>query len=104
MGSKYTQMVGFFGTALALLMCALLPQGSWIVMGCALIGRLSIDVAFSTVFLLIVDCFPSSCCAAALGVANVSSRLLTFAAPLAAMVPAYLSCGVLSALSAVAVW
>merc|ERR1719291_830123 len=104
MGSKHAQMAGFFGTALSLLMCALLPQGSWVVVGCALVGRLNIDVAFSTVFLLLVDCFPSSCRAAALGVANVSSRLLTFAAPLSAMVPTYLSCGVLSALSAVAVW
>jgi len=103
MGSKNAQIAGFSGTALSLLLCAMLPQGSWMAVACALVGRLHIDVAFSTVFLLIVDCFPSSCRAAALGVANVSSRSLTFAAPLCAKAPAYLSCSVLSALCFAAV-
>lgn len=102
MGAKHAQVAGFLGTALSLLLCALLPQGSWMAVGCALVGRLNIDVAFSTVFLLLVDCFPSNCRAGALGVANVVSRSFTFAAPLCATAPMYLSCSVLSATCAAA--
>merc|ERR1719382_1798632 len=101
-GSRLTQAGGFLGTSLSLLLCAVLPQGTWMAVGCALLGRLCIDVAFSTVFLLIVECFPSHCRAAALGVANVASRLLTFASPLCAVAPAYLSCGLLSGTCATA--
>lgn len=102
-GVKHTQAVGFAGTSATLLCAAALREGSWAMVGCALMGRLCVDIAFSTVFLLIVDCFPSDCRAAALGVANVASRLLTFAAPLCADAPARVSCAVLGCLCAAAV-
>jgi hypothetical protein len=102
LGNKDSQMAGFFGTAFWIFLAGMMPRGSSLAVGCALAARLCLNLVWSTVYLLIVECFPHRCRSAGMGVANGVSRLFTSTAPLCTLVPVYLSYSVLAALSAAA--
>jgi hypothetical protein len=105
--ARRVQTCAFACAATALLVCSLLPHGSQASIVCALAGRLFIDVAFTTIYLLAVECFPTQCCSAVLGIANFVSRLCSLGAPFLALIPFVLSCQILGALgviAAVATW
>mmetsp|Transcript_47833 Transcript_47833/g.124056 ORF Transcript_47833/g.124056 Transcript_47833/m.124056 type:complete len:430 (+) Transcript_47833:128-1417(+) len=106
-GNKDSQVYGFLGSAVSLFLAAMMPTGSALEVGCALAARLCLNLAWSTVYLLIVECFPPHCRSAAIGVSNGVARLFTSAAPLCALVPTGLSYSVLAALcgaAMVATW
>jgi len=97
-GNKDSQMFGFLGSAVFFLLSAMMPTGSALAIGCALAARLCLNLVWSTVYLLIVECYPFSCRSAAMGALNGVSRLFTSAAPICALVPTYLTYSVLAAL------
>jgi len=99
LGSRRTQIVSFLGAALVLLLCGVLPQGSTATIACALVGRLWIDVAFTTCYLLLLEHFPAGCRSSAAGAVNFAARFTSLAAPFFAQLPAQLACFVLGALS-----
>eukprot|EP00441_Pelagodinium_beii_P044702 CAMPEP_0197623852 /NCGR_PEP_ID=MMETSP1338-20131121/3755_1 /TAXON_ID=43686 ORGANISM="Pelagodinium beii, Strain RCC1491" /NCGR_SAMPLE_ID=MMETSP1338 /ASSEMBLY_ACC=CAM_ASM_000754 /LENGTH=298 /DNA_ID=CAMNT_0043193937 /DNA_START=381 /DNA_END=1277 /DNA_ORIENTATION=+ len=101
-GSVQSQLISFFMAAAALLICGLLPSGSVTLMGVALIGRFWLNVAFQTVYLLIVEVFPPELRYAAMGFANVFARAVGATSPLLALLPATVSCPILGLLSLVA--
>merc|ERR1719203_416307 len=103
LGNKDSQMAGFFGTAFWIFLAGMMPTGSALAVGCALAARLCLNLCWSTVYLLIVECYPARCRSAAMGVANGVARLFTSAAPLCVLVDTSISYTVLSALCLAAV-
>lgn len=107
MHSRTLQMASLGGASAALFVCSLLPEGSQAQIICAFAGRLLVDFAFTTVFLLIIEVFPTQFCSGAMGLATFSSRLSTMFAPLMALIPFTLTCQIMSALglaAAFATW
>lgn len=98
-GVQQTQYYAFLGAACSLLLCAMLPEKSLPIMICSLVGRFFLDVAFSTIYLLIIDCFTVDTRSAAMGIANIMARLAAAFAPQLAMVPTSISCLTFAALS-----
>jgi len=92
------QILGFFGAAVCFLGGGFFMAGSMQSLLFALAGRLFLDIAWTTCFILIPSCFPTRCCAAAMGVANTFSRLCSFLAPFGAVIPLQNWCQLLSAL------
>lgn len=103
LGVKDAQIYGFLGSAVSFLLSGLMTTGSTLAIGFALCARLGLNLCWSTVYLLIVECYPVRCRSAAMGVANGVSRLFTSAAPLCVLVPTSLSYSVLAALCVAAV-
>jgi len=102
-GTLQIQLWSFSGAAVALLIGVLLPQQSFALMCVALCGRFFIDVAFCTIYVLLVDCFPAEVRSAAAGFANAAARFTTAGAPLLSLASsstAVLVFGCLSALAA----
>lgn len=88
--------------AVLMLFCSFLPPKSWPMMFVCLLSRMCVDIAFSTIFLLIVDVFPAPVRATALGGANVVARVCTAFGPVLAMSPAWLCCLVMSGVTGAA--
>jgi len=57
-GPYCTQLASFIFAGFALMVCAALPVGSWQIIAAALLGRLGMDIAFTTIYILTVECFP----------------------------------------------
>lgn len=89
-----TQAGAFCFAGMSLMMCAFLTPGPLMspLVICALLGRLSVNVAFTTIFILIVDRFPEECRSSAMGVANFFARASSLVAPMLATIPATISC------------
>lgn len=101
-GASKAQLLGFAGATAAMLLSAALPAAS---VSCALVCRFCLDVCFTTVYILIIECYRPEVRVLAIGVVNAVSRLLTFAAPLLGVAPLVLTrlvLGVLCGAAAVA--
>lgn len=69
-------------SAVALGLCAVIPQGSQLLVGLCVLGRLLNITGFVTSFLLTSECFPTECRATALGICNFFARLSCLLAPI----------------------
>lgn len=104
---KWAQFTSLSCAAALMLFCSTLPPKSWAMMSICLLGRMCVDVAFSTIFLLIVEVFPAPIRATAMGFSNVVARVCTAFAPLLALSPAWACCLVVvgaTSAAALATW
>jgi MFS family permease len=101
-GKIEAQTMGFVGTCVALLCCVLAPRKSMAAVGFAMVGRFFINISFTTIYVLIVDCFPEERRASAIGMANLFGRLGSTAAPYAGLLPFQVTSVILSAATAAA--
>lgn len=69
---KGAQLTSLSCAAALMLFCSTLPPKSWAMMSVCLLGRMCVDVAFSTIFLLIVEVFPAPIRATAMGFSNIA--------------------------------
>lgn len=92
LGRRATQSACFLVAGLGLLLCGALTPGTWPMVACALVGRLFINACFTTVYIMVVELFPTGCRSAALGVCTVAARIGGLFAPLSANLPATVSC------------
>lgn len=97
-GPRKAQIVSFVSAGLALFACGVLPNSSWALMGCALVGRFFVNVAFATLYLLLVTCFPVECRSVASGLANFFARLSSLVAPFCNLLPVGICCSLLGLL------
>mmetsp|Transcript_70574 Transcript_70574/g.125641 ORF Transcript_70574/g.125641 Transcript_70574/m.125641 type:complete len:415 (+) Transcript_70574:84-1328(+) len=100
-GPVRAQVASFFFAALVLLTCGLFKPGPSL-LTLALLGRLAIDVAFTTIYVLLFETFPDECRSSAMGIANVFARAASLVTPMLSSVPAAVSCPLLGLLSFVA--
>lgn len=100
-GSRPVQAASFFLAALVLLLCTMLPSGH-VRVGFALVGRLSLDVAFTTIYVLLLRCFPAEVRGCAMGTANFAARVAGLVTPLFALMPVALCCLIMASLCVVA--
>ncbi|CAK9024351.1 unnamed protein product [Durusdinium trenchii] len=104
---KWAQFAGLSGCAALMLVSSFLPGKSYAMMFMCLLARMFLDVAFSTIFLLIIEVFPVPVRATAMGIANLVARSFTAVAPVLAMAPAWIACWVVvmaTAAAALATW
>uniref|UniRef100_A0A7S0A1I0 Uncharacterized protein n=1 Tax=Pyrodinium bahamense TaxID=73915 RepID=A0A7S0A1I0_9DINO len=107
MGAHELQIASFVGAWAALTGCAFSEHGSMVMITCALLGRLFLDFAFTTVFLLLLECFAADCRGTMCGVANCFARLCTLITPLLMLMPvtqALLLIAAFCLIGAVATW
>lgn len=97
-GPMRTQVISFFVAGLVLVACGLFKPGGAL-LGLALLGRLAIDVAFTTIYILLFETFPDECRSTAMGVANCFARGASFVTPLLTNLPTAVSCPLLGVLS-----
>jgi len=91
-GRKPTQATCFLAAGFCLVLCGLFKPGTPPVVACALLGRLFVCTCFTTVYILVVELFPTSCRSLALSVCLVAARVGGLFAPLSANLPAAVSC------------
>lgn len=91
-GRRGTQICSFLAAAVALGVCGVLPSGSWALVACAVAGRFFLDICFTTVYILTVECFPTECRNTAVGACNFVARLVALLAPLCGKLPVFVSC------------
>lgn len=84
LGPRKAQLIAFAGAVASMFVCAFLPAGSWRV-ALALVAHFFLDVVFTTIYVLAVDCFPAECRGTALGVANCVARISGLITPLFAL-------------------
>lgn len=102
LGGKKTQEWCFAGAGLVLCSLSFAQTGSrWVLVG-VLCGRWFINLDFVTVFLLLMEHFPTECRSTAFGLANLTSRLAGMAAPVCALVPAHTTFRCIGSLTAMA--
>jgi MFS family permease len=97
-----TQVIAFGIAGTALVISAFCTPKSQVELVFALTGRLGIDIAFTTIFVLIVECIPEKCRSTAIGAANFSARVGSVASPLLVGVSSHISCSILGLLCGVA--
>merc|ERR1719183_631759 len=102
LGKLEAQTLGFGGACIALLCSCFAPVKSRAAICCALIGRFFVNLAFTTIYALIIDCFPEERRASAIGMANLFGRLGSAAAPYTGLLPFHVTSIILSAFTAAA--
>mmetsp|Transcript_1358 Transcript_1358/g.3937 ORF Transcript_1358/g.3937 Transcript_1358/m.3937 type:complete len:420 (-) Transcript_1358:102-1361(-) len=105
-GAKTTQIISFVSAMAVLVLCACLSSGPWRVV-CAMCGRFNLNVGFTTIYLLLMDCFPAGCRGTAMGTANAVARLSGLVTPLFAIMQLGSVCLLMSSLclfAALATW
>jgi len=95
LGAKRTQVLACAGMGCSLLACALLPANTWRLVP-AMLGRLLTNVSCVTIYLLLIDCFPTECRGTASGIANCLVRLITLVTPLFDLLPLSQVCSLLA--------
>ena len=96
MGRKSFQCGSFLLAATSLLLCGSLPQGTWLV-ACALLGRIGLNVCFTTIYVALAEVFPGSCHSTVLPLCQVAARLGGLLAPFCGTLAAKVSCPVFGA-------
>lgn len=81
-----------------LLACAYLPHGSWMLLTCVLVGRISIDTAFMTTYLVTAESFTSDCRSTAFGISSSIGRGMCLLAPLMSNLPLSITCKIFPAM------
>jgi len=102
LGKLDAQTLGFCGASAALIIGCFAQRGSMAAIGFALVGRLFINLAFTTIYVLVVDCFPEERRASAMGMANLFGRLGSTAAPYTSLLPFHVTSLILSAFTCTA--
>jgi len=102
LGKVQSQILGFGGASIALLCVCFAIQKPTGAFTWALIGRSFVNLAFTTAYALIVDCFPEERRAAAMGFANLFGRLGSTVAPYTSLLPFQATSIILSAVTGAA--
>jgi len=97
-GLRALQSTCFGVAACCLLLCSIVAAGGWQVLACALVGRLCLDICFTTIFVSVVNSFPTACRSGSLMVCMVAARLGGVFAPYCGTLPASVSCALFSML------
>ena len=92
------QQFGFIGASLCLLLCSAGEPGSGFALTFALIGRLCLDVCYTTIYLVLTDVFKGSSQKDALGTCEVALSAGTIIAPLCGTLPTTIFCPFFAAL------
>ena len=86
------QYIGFIGAAICLIICSTGEPGSGSVLTFAMIGRLCLDVCFTTVYLALADIFMGSSQKDALAICEVAARVGGIIAPFCGTLPTTTFC------------
>mmetsp|Transcript_64042 Transcript_64042/g.164798 ORF Transcript_64042/g.164798 Transcript_64042/m.164798 type:complete len:541 (+) Transcript_64042:59-1681(+) len=97
-GLRLVQGGSFAAAGVCLLGCALLPPGSFDVLACAVLGRLFLDVCFTTIYVAVVANFPGRARTGAMVVCQLAARLGGVWAPYCGTLPVAVSCSIFGAL------
>mmetsp|Transcript_40439 Transcript_40439/g.91852 ORF Transcript_40439/g.91852 Transcript_40439/m.91852 type:complete len:430 (-) Transcript_40439:58-1347(-) len=81
LGARPAQMLAFFLAAVCMVVSSSLPAGPGRVV-MALCSRFAMNVAFTTIYLLLMECFPVECRGSAAGAANFVARMIGLITPL----------------------
>lgn len=103
-GALNLQMGSMCAAALTLTICGWLPNGSMGVLVFSMIGRACIDMSFTTVYVLLVQCFPAKVCSSAMGLANFWSRFSAVICPFMLILPFWITCDTIAVICACAVF
>lgn len=101
-GRKRVQSCCFTLAAICLLVCSTGVPGSAFVLSFAVIGRLCLDVSFTTVLVAMANIFPESAQKRVLPTFAIATRTGSLLAPFMGTLPAAISCPLFSALCFVA--
>lgn len=96
-GTKGSQVLAFAGTTVALAFCGWLEKGALRVVA-ALLGRFLLNIAFTTVYLFLMECFAHDVRGTAAGIANVFARVAGLITPWFASMPVHESCRIMAGL------
>jgi len=91
-GRKVVQSTAFGFAGVVLVICGFLQQGSWGLVALAMVGRLALDVSYTTIFVSVVSSFPVSCRTGALVACQLFGRVGTLFAPFCGTLRASISC------------
>eukprot|EP00438_Fugacium_kawagutii_P021468 Skav234977 [mRNA] locus=scaffold122:107331:108053:+ [translate_table: standard] len=97
-GRKRVQSSCFALAAICLLLCSTGVPGSAFVLSFAVIGRLCLDVSFTTVLVAMANIFPESAQKRVLPTMAIATRTGSLLAPFMGTLPAAISCPLFSAL------
>ena len=97
-GRNKAQGFGFAGAAVCLIACSLGEPGSSTVLGAALLGRVCLNVCFTTIYGILAAIFSPSTQKTALPTCEVAGRLGGIVAPFSGSLPTSLSCPAFAAL------
>lgn len=101
-GASRTQLSAFVCAGIAMCCSGSMPAGSIGVLATAMFARFCLNLAFFTVYTLVVEHFPNNCRSTATGVANFTARAAAMAAPVFQLLSAAEVCGIISTLCFVA--
>lgn len=101
-GRKTFQCGSFLLAGATLLLCGWLAPGSWPLVACAMLGRIGLNVCFTTIYVALAEVFPSSCHKTVLPICQVAARLGGVLAPFCGTQPAKVSCPIFGAACLVA--
>ena len=87
----FPEALAFFVAAMCLLLCSTGEQGSALVLSAAVMGRLCLDVCFTTVYVGLGAIFSGSCAKTALMICEATARLGGIIAPLSGTWPTSVS-------------
>lgn len=102
-GARKTQMLSFTFAAALLFICTLLPPGHLRV-AVAIPGRLALDVAFTTIYILLLHCFPPEVRGSAAGLANFGARCAGLITPLFSLMHMVTCCLIMAGFCVLAVF
>lgn len=77
-----------------LLLCSTLQNGTTNLVVCALVGRMFVNVAFTTIYVYAPELFPTGCRSSAIGIGTFVSRLGMVVAPFTVVFPISVTCTV----------
>ena len=93
-GRNNVQTCGFLLAAISLCYCGTGKAGSFLVLSAAVVGRLCLDVCFTTVYLALAEIFSGSGSKVALTVCETMARFGGIIAPLCGTLPPSISCSI----------
>ena len=102
LGRKKAQGFGFAGAAVCLILCSLGEPGSFMVLVAAMLGRVCLNVCFTTIYGILAAIFSSSTQKMALPACEVAGRVGGIAAPLSGSLPTAVSCPVFAVMCMIA--
>ncbi|CAE7864783.1 SLC22A6, partial [Symbiodinium sp. KB8] len=102
LGRKAFQSSSFFLAAVCLLFCAVLQPG-WNLIACAMVGRICLNVCFTTIYVALATVFPESSQKNVLPLCQITARVGGILAPMSGTLPAAVSCPAFGSLCMLAV-
>eukprot|EP00438_Fugacium_kawagutii_P027386 Skav208433 [mRNA] locus=scaffold1952:37564:48828:+ [translate_table: standard] len=97
-GRNNVQASAFFMASICLLLCSTGEPGSPLVLGAATVGRLCVDVCFTTIYVGLAQIFSNQSSKLALTVCETTARLGGIVAPLSGTWPTSVSCPLFASL------